>query len=94
MQRDNLHSEIAIIKSEIIYLRRDVNRMLEILIDNPDRALTQRMKTVEHQAESFQKTFDKMDEKDFQIKIALFGSLFTFLTSVAVLIFEIGFRKN
>ncbi len=92
MQKDNFHTDIAIMKAEIIHLRKDVNRILEILIENPERALTQRMKTIEVHAASFQKTFDKMEDKDLQIKIAIIGSVFTFLTSIAVLIFEIGFR--
>lgn len=89
----DLYSELAVIKSEILYLRKDVNRMLEVLLEHPEHSLSPRMKIVEVQATEFKKALDKMEAHSWQVKMALLGSVFTFLTSVAILIVQLGLKK-
>lgn len=90
---DDFRSDMAIVKSEIVYLRKDVNRMLELLLDNPDHAVAPRLKVLEKEALHIQDRFDEMESRSWQMKLAITSSMIAFLASVAILILEINLRR-
>lgn len=92
--RDHLSEDLAIIKSEVIHLRKDVNKLLDIILENQSHAISPRLRIVENDMIEATKTIDEMKSQSGQIRLALLGAFLTFIVSVAVLVFEIGFKKS
>lgn len=90
---DDFKSDMAIVKSEIVYLRKDVNRMLELLLDNPDHAVAPRLKVLEKEALHIQDRFDEMESRSWQMKLSITSSVLAFLLSIVLLILEINLKK-
>lgn len=80
---------MAIIKSEIVFLRKDVNRLLDILLDNPEYSLISRTQTLELKNEQIARDLAESKDRAWQIKFALFSSLAGIVASVFVIILQI-----
>lgn len=87
--RNDVTADMAIVKSEVLHLRKDVNRILDILLENPEYSISPRVKVIENENKEFRKTFDKIEEQAWQLKLALLTSLVGFAGSLAVVCFEI-----
>lgn len=92
-ERDYLSTDITIIKSELLYLRKDVNKMLDLLIENPEHSIAPRVKILENDTIQFGKTLSQMEERGWQLRLALVASFLGFVASVIVVILEVFVKK-
>src|SRR5581483_9725750 len=69
MDKLNPSYDLAILKSEMVHLRKDVNRILEILIEHPDKSLSPRVHILESQLKDMERSHDRIDEHSWQLNL-------------------------
>lgn len=94
MQRtlEKMSEDIAILKTEMIHQRIDINKILSILIES-DHALVKRTAVSENNIENLEEKMAIADQNDFNIKVALASLSIGVVGSIAVAMIEFWGRK-
>lgn len=86
---ESFHSDLAVVKSEVMQMRTEIQRLTNILIESPDKSLIARMAISETKISVHDSMLQDILENAWQLKLALLTSLLGFLGSAGVVCFEV-----
>jgi len=88
-QLERLRSDFAIIKSEYIMMRNQLDKLQKIVIDgNGIGPIVSRLAVVENKTMEFKDTLNKTEGHSMGIKLALLVGFVGFISNILILIFE------
>lgn len=89
MVTDKMHSDLAVVKSQVMQMHEEIKRLTHILIEDPRNSLLSRISVNETKLVHHDSMLIDIMDSAWQLKLALITSLLGFIGSIGLICFDI-----